>query len=453
MHFDARSVHSLPNDDRWSTLCPELMYEIFTYCLSGNPLHTCFPSLFPWYLGHICRSWRSVFISSPHFWDRFTFEASVTEAFETNDYLDSPHPIDGYLESFHAIDSRLKRALTIVELCLKRTKDQPFSFRFSAQSYDDVATSYMYRAMKSIAAHADRWSVAYVEVKGFGGVEQLLLKAKHRFGQLHTLQISIPLGTSYHLDLFEDTPNLTRVYTTDYYRLRWSNLTVLHIEISSRTPVRLFTVFDKMTCLKELIIQGLPLQQGALPVLETPVEIPSLKILYVNHYYPLPLIRAPSLEILHLGDILPVLRPTAVEMFLRGASHLRTLSFNIDICNVLDYIHELDHAIVIGRHLALAVLVCQRMAHSLKTITISDPDIFERKRGTKVTLCDITAIIQHMEKHQFPNLRRLSVHVYDDGEEDMSPAIDDLVRLGPYKGFEIDIKFSPPQIMPPFRDL
>ncbi|KAF8329651.1 hypothetical protein F5887DRAFT_1075542 [Amanita rubescens] len=306
--------------------------------------------------------------------------------------------------------------------------------------------------MKSIAAHADRWSVSYVEAKGFG-VEELLLKAKHRFGQLHTLQISIPLGTSYHLKLFEDAPNLTRVYTADFYCLRWSSLTVLHIEISSPTSVRLFTVFDKMTCLKELVIRGSLLHKETLALLQTPVEIPTLKILYVDHYYPLSLIRAPSLDVLHLGDILPLLRPTAVETFLRGVTHLRTLSFNIDICDVLDCIFELDHAIVIGRHFALAVLVYQCMAHSLKMITISDPDIYKCKRGTKVTLCEITSVVQHLEKHQFPNLRRLLVHVYDDGKEDMLPAIDDLVRLGPYKGFEVDIKFSPPQILPLFRDL
>src|SRR6266550_3704126 len=109
------------NDDRWTKLYPELIYEILTYCLSDTvpTLDTCFPKHFPWYLGHICRSWRSVFISSPRFWDHFIFDGSITGAFSAN---------------------RVERALTLVELCVKRTKDQPFSFRFNPRSYTYAET-------------------------------------------------------------------------------------------------------------------------------------------------------------------------------------------------------------------------------------------------------------------------------------------------------------------------
>ena len=423
------------NDNRWTMLYPELIYEILTYCLSDTTLDTFIPKRFPWYLGHICRSWRSVFTSSPRFWDRFTF---IAERFVT-----------------HHLDS--ERASTLVELCIKRTKDQPFSFRFNAKPKDYLAASYMYRAMKTIVAHADRWSVAYVKVKGFGGpVADLLLKNKHRFGQLHTLQISIPrVGTSsrlHHPSLFEYAPNLTHVYTTDYYRLRWSSLTVLHIGFSSYPSIRmLFAEFDKMTCLEELVIRGAPRrEENTVAMFQTPVKLPSLKILYVKHYYPLSFITAPSLEILHLGDILPVLQGTPIETLLRGVSHLRTLSFNVNICDVLHCIPELDHAIVIGKHFVLALLVYQPMARSLKTITISDADVYES--GTKA-LCNITSVVQRWEKHQFPNLRLLSVFLHERKDEDMSPAIYDLLQLGTNKGFEVDIKFSPPQIIPRFRDL
>jgi hypothetical protein len=92
---DALSIQSLSQDA--ATLCPELIYEILTYCLSGVTLSAGAPGLFPWYLGHICQSRRSVFTSSPRFWDRFTFEAS------------------GRMEM--ATISRLERALALVELC------------------------------------------------------------------------------------------------------------------------------------------------------------------------------------------------------------------------------------------------------------------------------------------------------------------------------------------------
>jgi hypothetical protein len=78
-----------------------------------------------------------------------------------------------------------------------------------------------------------------------------------------------------------------------------------------------------MTSLKELVIRG-SLSQREL----TRVEIPSLKILYVKHFYTLSLIRAPSLESLHLDDLGPSELPgTIVETFLRQVNHLRTISF------------------------------------------------------------------------------------------------------------------------------
>jgi hypothetical protein len=185
---------------RWSMLYPELIYEILTYCLSDTPLDTYFPNRFPWYLGHIFRSWRSVFISSPRLWDRFTIDGSGSLA--------------GVFKADH-----FERALTLVELCIKRTKDQPFSFRFNERILGREATPYLYRVMETIVAHADRWSAAHVKINGCGEVDELLLKAKHRFRWLHTLYISVPPG-AHHPDLFEDAPNLTRVYTTNYYRLR-----------------------------------------------------------------------------------------------------------------------------------------------------------------------------------------------------------------------------------------
>jgi hypothetical protein len=207
-----------------------------------------------------------------------------------------------------------------------------------------------------------------------------------------------------------------------------------------------------MTCLKELVIQGAPFEAEKLPV---PVEISSLEILYVDDYYPLSFFTAPSLQILHLDDILPVPLPTAVETFLRGVSHLGTLAFNINT-DVLDCIPKLDHVILLNigtaKRVVLDFLVRQPIARFLKTITISTAKTHKVKRGIR-TLCELTTIVQHWGEHQLPNLRRLVVHVYDDGKEDMSPAIDGLVRLEANRGFEVDVKVSPFQIVPPFGDL
>ncbi|KAF8329653.1 hypothetical protein F5887DRAFT_1082347 [Amanita rubescens] len=300
------SVQSPPSN-RWATLYPELIY----HCLSGAAtLDICSPGLFPWHLGHVCTLWRSVFISSPRFWDRFAFEV---------------------LEVEKVTIDRLKRAVTLVKLCVKCTRDRPFSFRFNARTWTDGATIQSPHPSQileiKLVAHADRWSTVYIAAEGLAGVEELLLKAKHRFGQLHTLQISMPFETSYDLDLFEDAPSLIRVYTIDYHRLRWSSITVLHIEFTSTTTSRLFTELDKMTCLEELVIQMPPfLNEDALPVIKTPVEMPSLKTFYVQHNHLVSLIRAPSLERLHLIYPLRKSYEPIVETFLRKVSHLKYVS-------------------------------------------------------------------------------------------------------------------------------
>ena len=250
---NALGVQSPPSN-RWASLYPELIYKVFTYCLSGATLDVCSPELFPWHLGHACTSWRSVFVFSPRFWDRFTFEV---------------------LELGRVTIDHLERALTLVKLCVKRTQDQPFSFRFNARVWTRGATAQSLcsaQIMEILVAHADRWSAAYIAAERLDGLEELLLKAKHRFGRLHTLQISIPFGTSYHFnhpDLFEDAPNLIRVYTIDYHRLRWSSITVLHIEFICRSTDRLFAELNKMTCLEELVIKGSP-QQNEVDLVEIP---------------------------------------------------------------------------------------------------------------------------------------------------------------------------------------
>ena len=132
---DALSIQS-PSHYASNWACPELIYEILTYCLSGVTLRTDAPRSFPWYLGHICQSWRSVFVSSPCFWDRFSFETHSMEEI-----------------------SLLQRTLALVELCIERTKDRPFSFDFRvSRIYDDIVPSPL--LLETLVAHADRWRAA-----------------------------------------------------------------------------------------------------------------------------------------------------------------------------------------------------------------------------------------------------------------------------------------------------
>ena len=170
-------------DTNWAILYPELIYEILTYCISEAILSVDTPGTFPWYLGHICRSWRSVFISSPRFWDRFSFKFQARGSADT---------------------SQVERALALVQLCIERTKDHPFSFSFKVMIYTIAVRPSLYanQILEALVAHADRWHAAYF-IAALDRLQKPLAKAKGRFGQLHTLQICIPFRDSHPSNLFE----------------------------------------------------------------------------------------------------------------------------------------------------------------------------------------------------------------------------------------------------------
>ena len=428
-------LQSESDDTNWAMLYPELIYDILTYCFPGDTLSVGTPSTFPWYLGHICQSWRSVFISSPRFWDRFAFQALGVEM---------------------ATISRLERALALVQLCIERTTDHPFSFSFKAMMYAmEVPQSlYAIQILETLVVHADRWRAAYF-VADPDGLQGSLAKAKGRFGQLRTLQICIPLGVSYHhiaSDLFEDAPNLTRVYATDYHRLRWSSVTVLHIELAPRSAHRFYAELEHMISLEELVVRGLSLRHDLANV---PVELPSLKTFSVDHYFPLSLIKAPSLERLYLANALLGADTQAVETFLRGVNHLNILSFdavrNVDLATIIGFTPELDHLILAGQISSLDALR-SLVSRSIKRINIGVRTPSSTPSSVS-TMHQLTNIVESWEKRQFPKLHFLSVYVNNRGEEDMTSVVGDLIRLGTDKGLEVDVSSMPFPMIVSFGDL
>jgi hypothetical protein len=426
---DALSIQSPSHyTANWLTLCPELIYEILTYCLSGVTLYTDAPRSFPWYLGHVCRSWRSVFVSSPRFWDHFSFE-------------------------FRPMGKiRLQRALALVKLCIERTKDHPFSFEFRvSRIYDDTVP--LSPLLETLVAHADRWRAACLVADG----NQLksLTRAKGRLGQLHSLEIG-HFGWSdprTPFDVFQDAPNLSRVWVTSngHYQLPWSTLAALHVHVS-RFAHSFLKNLDKTMCLEELVITGRYVRPDVANT--RPIELPSLRMLSVE-YFPRDLhIKTPALKIFHLGGALPIGSPT-VETLLRGVCNLKTLSFDVDdIPNgrVIEWTPELNHLILSctdamsleAFQSLLQSLASHATAYSLTKISVGDPEPSCPLLSTSIMHMHIlSTVIETWEKHQFPKLRFVSVHVNDERSEEITSAIADLMRVGADKGAEIDVNSSP----------
>ena len=426
---DALSIQSLSHyASNWA--CPELIYEILTYCLSGVTLRTDAPRSFPWYLGHICQSWRSVFVSSPRFWDHFSFEFLPTG------------------------NIRHQRALALLELCIERTKNRPFSFKFTVICHTRLSRLFL----DTLVAHADRWRAACLIADG-KKLRKSLNKAKGRFRQLHSLQISHFRHSSHRPShVFQDAPNLTRVWARDYYQLPWSTLSVLHIDGSLSTH-RLFENLAKATCLEELVISG----SHCNAVNTSPIELPSLKMLSVDRFPPGLHIKTPALERLYLVDPLRADLPTATTL-LHGVNHLKTLLLyvdNVQDARVIEWTPELNHLILsCDNYTPIEVfqplfqsLTSYSTAYSLRRISVDIRNLIPDRLGLSIFIINgLSTIIKSWGKYQFPMLRFASVHVNNDHSNDITSAIADLMRVGADKGIEIDVNSSPlPTVLPSFE--
>ena len=399
-----RDVLSIQSPSHWATLCPELIYEILNDCLSGATLSTDAPGSFPWYLGHICQSWRSVFVSSPRFWDHFSFQ--FRRQTET---------------------SLLQRVQALVELCIERTKDRPFSFKFiQVTMYANIVQ--LSPILDTLVAHADRWHAACLRANG-DALEKSLTKAKGRFGRLHSLQIdhwgytTRGRRTPPPSDVFQDAPNLTRVWADNHYQLPWSTLAVLHADASYRFLENL----DKMMCLEELVISGFDFRHNVANT--SPIELPSLRMLSVDHFPPGLHIKTPVLERLYLGGALHAGSPTAITLLL-GVCNLKTLSSfyvtNVHNAQIIECTPQLDHLILSCYDIIsleafqslLPSLTTHSTAYSLTRISIGvgyppDPADPDPDPDPSLSLLHLlSTIIKSWGKHQFP-LRFVSVHVND----------------------------------------
>ena len=245
-----------------------------------------------------------------------------------------------------------------------------------------IQSQYSIQILETLVAHADRWRTACLSADG-DGLKKSLTKAKHRFGQLHSLQIrTFWPWERYDMpsDLFLDVPNLTRVHTTDFYQLHWSSITVLHINSQRHgTTDKFFAKLDKMTCLEELEIKGFPLRDYT-----GPIELSSLEIFSADHCFLVSLIKAPALEILYLTGPLAGGVPHATTL-LRGVNRLQTLSFDVHnsgYARIIDCTPELDHLIL-------------------------SPDI------TSELVSDLRSVLQSLPSHSTArSLRRISISKY-----------------------------------------
>ena len=277
----------------WQNLAPELVFGIFHHFLPGLKLSVTEPVQFPWYLGHICSQWRDVFISYPAFWNNFVIHFK-------RECCRSGEP--------RAMDVDANHALAILNACLPRSGNCPFSFKLVLYSCElcynsdqNLKSRCGLQILELLVGQSTQWHDADIELHESG--LPVLYIAKDKFPRLHSMRVVLWLPAAgimgdpspTYADLFENTPQLRCLHLCEFtsWRVDWSCLTVVHLWCPHRLAMHLDQL-SGISRLEELNIYGRSWFL-VLPV-ATPLTFPYLKILRIDSEHIRLLFHAPMLQ-------------------------------------------------------------------------------------------------------------------------------------------------------------
>ncbi|KAF8347375.1 hypothetical protein F5887DRAFT_955412 [Amanita rubescens] len=256
-------------------LSPEIVSEIFKNFSTTVIIHK--PQLFPWFLGQICAEWRSVFLSSStQFWG----------------YIEIDHVKKAFPGSVHYF----KRALDILNFCLKCSQGCPLSFMFRMSLYPYYADEYAYVVdiLNALITQSMRWLKAEIYFLPVTELQRLHC-VKGRVPLLQSFFLSLPGDLWGRRDLgplqvderfagtFEQSPNLKHLRLSDMRLSKFHWTSIESFRLRSLTDAgKLFAALSQATSLEELEIAW--------------ITLPSLKKLVLQTHNILGALTAPGLE-------------------------------------------------------------------------------------------------------------------------------------------------------------
>ena len=191
----------------------EILCEIFAYL--SSPLRVQRAHEFPWYLGKVCSTWRTLFFSM-----RSTFWKNIEIEWEHN---------------FRRPLRFSERRREILAFFLSRTQGAPFSFSLFREGSHPRKTHVQW-ILKDLVDHSRQWEEVFIRMNPIVFELNLLRNAKGRLPLLKKLEITSSdyFGPEVHPSLagiFKDAPLLTHVALQNFsaWELHWSPLTILDI--------------------------------------------------------------------------------------------------------------------------------------------------------------------------------------------------------------------------------
>ena len=294
---------------------PEVIFEIFKPFATRLDVRSSGRThQFPWYLGQICSTWRSVFLSMHcEFWSEFCL---------------SP---DSALQRDTQVTQEMEmRCTAIAKLFLEYGRGRPFSFEI----HQGAPSS---RLLDIFMRESERW--LDVQCTMYTSKIRSLSAIKNRIPLLRTL-VLFPIGLNPHKwnaasgcqDVFKNAPRLTRLrtYCLSKWEFNWSSFTVFELTFAMPGDY-LFHVLSEMKNLEKLFLDQTTWWQSDPHRM---ITFPCLKVLANTGYMCLVLlaIEAPKLQELYI-DMIGVFQPDPqpwTEFFCTSSFQLKHLGIKTD---------------------------------------------------------------------------------------------------------------------------
>ncbi|KAK2459430.1 hypothetical protein APHAL10511_008541 [Amanita phalloides] len=249
----------------------DVVQQIFSFF--SEKLSTNNPTRFPWFLGHICSTWRSLYLSmTTEFWYSFSISFDPKRSMRTT--------------------------ISIIRFFIERNPEDPISFTFEFPHYPHHLSEFTQQQVDDIGYIIEMLvdsSMRWEDVYFFSRATDLLplIRVKNRLPLLRALRLSLIRGFDEVPDqlynIFEVAPSLNLIYTEDLadWKFNWSNLKNM---TTSRLGSGAFvTALPQMTKLERLLIHT-----AFGPLLTSVVVLPHLRMLHC-HVSWLPSLKAPAL--------------------------------------------------------------------------------------------------------------------------------------------------------------
>ncbi|KAJ7849799.1 hypothetical protein B0H14DRAFT_861269 [Mycena olivaceomarginata] len=179
---------------------PELIGDIFALTLSDNDDASATANKPPWYLGHICRSWRHAALSYPRLWSYIAVPSFLASK-------DSP-------------------LLSGIQAQLFRSASGPLDIRWPFVQ-DEVNSD----LLELVLPHSNRWRSLTFDPGAYSSVINCLGPVNGRLDQLEQLK-AVHCSAMTIPDIFSITPNLRRIILTDEFfsnspriAIQWGQIT------------------------------------------------------------------------------------------------------------------------------------------------------------------------------------------------------------------------------------